>query len=87
MKDWILYVAAVAGFMLPLFNIPLAVKIYRQKSAKNFSLTWAIGLQVCIVLMLPQVLVSPDWSYRIFGIFNFILFSVVFVMVMIYRKS
>lgn len=87
MKDLTLYVAAVAGFMLPLFNIPLAIKIYRQKSAKSFSLIWAIGLQVCTFLMLPQVLVSPDLSYKIFGITNFLLFAVVFVLVMRYRKA
>lgn len=86
-KEFCFYLGVVAGFILPLFNIPLAWKIYKLKSAKNISFLWAVGVWICVVLILPQVLLSPDWSYKIFGIVNFILFSIVFFLVCRFRKQ
>lgn len=86
MKQIIFYVGTVAGLVLPLFNIPLIWGIRRSKNSGNISLLWAWGVWVCIVLMLPQTLMSPDWSFKIFGIANFVLFSAAFAHILYYRR-
>ncbi|MDO8494329.1 MAG: hypothetical protein Q7S68_03225 [Deltaproteobacteria bacterium] len=86
MKNFFLYLGAAVGFILPFFNIPFILKIRKAKSAKNISLAWAYGVWVCIVLMLPQVLLTDDWSFKIFGLVNFLFFSVVAFHVWYYRK-
>ena len=86
MKQFFLYLGALSGFAMPFFNIPLIATIRRNKSSKNISWAWALGVWICIVLMLPQVLISPDWSFKIFGVVNFILFSVTLFYVHRYRK-
>lgn len=67
----------LAGFLLPFFNIPLILTIRRNKSAANISLVWTFGVWICTFLMLPQVFVTEDLTFKIFGLVNFILFSVV----------
>lgn len=76
------WVAAVA---MPLWNIPLIVTIGRRKSSKDISLTWAIGVFACILLMLPSALVSPDPVFKTFGIVNAILFGAAVVQILRYR--
>lgn len=85
MKQTIFYIGMAAGFALPFFNIPLILKIRRNKSSKDISLVWVVGAWSSILLMLPQSLVSPDWSFRIFGLINFLFFSGVFYYVWRYR--
>lgn len=86
MSDWIERIALISGIALPLFNIPLIVKIIQRKSSKDLSLTWALGVWVCIVLMTPQALRSNDMAFRIYGIVNIIFFSIVVIFVLKYRK-
>ncbi|MDZ4224348.1 MAG: hypothetical protein U1D33_00420, partial [bacterium] len=74
-----------AGLVLPLFNLPLVFKIYRTKSAKDFSLIWGFGIWICLLLMLPQVMLTPDLSFRVFGLANFSFFTLVLVAVLRYR--
>ncbi len=86
MEAWIDKIGTVGAIALPLFNIPLIWRIWHRKSAKDLSLSWAVGIWVSIVLMTPQALRSGDATYRIFGLLNIILFSVVAFMVVRYRN-
>ena len=81
-----MYMGVAAGFVLPLFNLPLIFKIYRTKSAKDFSMVWAFGIWICLLLMLPQVILTPDLSFRVFGLSNFAFFSLVLIAVLRYRS-
>jgi len=78
-------IGLVASIVLPLFNIPLILKIRKRQSSKDLSLTWALGVWGCIVLMMPSVLISPDIVFQIFGIVNITFFSVVVVYILKYR--
>jgi len=80
-------VALVASILLPLCNIPLIVKIIRRKSSRDVSMEWAVGVWICLLLMAPAGLVSPDFVWKTYTIVNFVLFSVVLVTVLIYRKG
>ncbi|PIU40367.1 MAG: hypothetical protein COT00_02105 [Candidatus Omnitrophica bacterium CG07_land_8_20_14_0_80_50_8] len=86
MKDWIERVGMVAGVALPFFNIPLIIKLIKRKSSKDLSLSWALGVWICIVLMTPQALRSQDITFRLFGIVNIIFFSAVAFFVLKYRR-
>lgn len=74
-----------ASIVLPLFNIPLVLKIRKRGSSKDFSKTWAIGVWTCILLMTPSVYFSPDIVFKVFGVMNLVLFSVVVVYILKYR--
>ena len=76
----------VGGVSLPLFNIPLIIRIIKRKSSKDLSLSWAIGVWVCIVLMTPQGLRSADPAFRLYSVVNIIFFSMVVFFVLKYRK-
>ena len=68
---------AVAGFILPFFNIPLILHIIKRKSSDDISLVWVIGVRVCILIMSPAALTSKDVAFRSFGITNLIFFTAV----------
>lgn len=85
-SDWMQIAALVGGIVLPLFNIPLILKIVKRQSSSDLSMSWAIGVWVCIVLMTPQALRSTDISFRIYGIVNIIFFSAVVFFVLKYRS-
>ncbi len=84
--DWKQMLALVGGIVLPLFNVPLILNIVKRKSSADISKSWAIGVWVCIVLMTPQALRSPDISYRTYGYVNIIFFSAVVFFVWKYRS-
>ena len=86
MEVWVQKMGTLGAIALPFFNIPLIVRILQRKSSKDFSLSWVIGVWVCILLMTPQALRSSDESFRAFGILNILFFSVVLVMVLRYRN-
>ena len=72
----ILYeISAWAGAVLPLFNIPLMIRIIRRKSADDISLVWLFGVWICILLMSPAALASKDPAFRDFGWMNIIFFT------------
>jgi len=77
----------LAAVALPLFNIPLIFRLWQRKSAKDFSLSWALGVWFCMVLMTPQVLRSTDVTFKVFGILNILFFSIVACLIVKYRKS
>jgi hypothetical protein len=80
------YISAAAAVILPLFNIPLIVRIQQRRSSQDVSLTWAVGVWACFVIMLPSGLTSPDKVYRIFSVANITLFTGVLVQVLRFRN-
>ena len=75
----------IAAVVLPLWNIPLILRIGRRKSSSDLSIAWAVGVWVCLVAMLPAGLVSPDPVFKVFTIANLAIFSAVVVQVLRYR--
>ncbi len=82
MTGWLGMVAAI---VLPFWNIPLILTIQRRKSSKDISLSWALGVFTCLVLMLPSGLESSDPVFKVFCIVNVVLFSAVVVQVFRFR--
>ncbi len=77
----------IAAIVLPLWNIPLIVRIEQRKSSKDVSIWWAIGVETCLLLMLPSGLHTTDPVYKAFTIANALLFSAVVVQVIRYRRG
>ncbi len=80
-------IALIAAIALPLFNIPLIVRIIRRKSSADMSVSWALGVWICFLLMAPESLRSPDNVWRAFSIMDIILFTCVLIAVLVYRKE
>jgi len=79
-------IAFLAAVTLPLWNIPLIVRIIKRKSSKDISIYWALGVWVSFLLMAPEAFNSPDRVWRAFNIMNLILFTAVVIAVLVYRK-
>ena len=75
----------IAAIILPFWNIPLIVRIGRRRSSKDMSLWWTVGVFVCLLLMLPSGLTSPDRVFKAFSLVNIVLFGAVVVQVIRYR--
>ena len=80
-------IALVAAIVLPFWNIPLIVRIVKRKSSRDISIYWVVGVWTCFALMAPDGFVSEDLVWRTFNIVNFILFTVVLIIVFIYRRE
>ena len=80
-------VAFVAAIILPLWNIPLILRIIRRRSSQDISIYWLMGVWTCFLLMAPQGLKSQDPVWRIFNIMNLILFTAVVIVTLAYRKK
>ncbi|HBG61991.1 MAG: hypothetical protein A2Y03_01125 [Omnitrophica WOR_2 bacterium GWF2_38_59] len=76
-----------AAIVMPLFNIPLIIRIIKRKSSEDISLLWAIGVWVCIILMAPSGIKSDDMVFRTFNISNVCLFTLVVIIAIKYRRS
>jgi len=87
MMTFIEKIGLVAAISLPLFNIPLILKIIQRKSSKDLSLTWVLGVWVCIVLMFPSGFQSDDVVWKVFNIVNITFFTVVMIVTVKYRKG
>ena len=87
MKDLITKIGFIAAVVLPLWNIPLIIKIIKRKSSQDISLSWALGVWVCILFMFPSGIVSNDLTWKAFNIVNLILFSCVVFTTLKYRKG
>ena len=87
MKDLIAKIGFIAAVILPLWNIPLIVKIAKRKSSRDISLSWAMGVWVCILFMFPSGMISPDLTWKAFNIVNLVLFSGVVAVVLKYRRT
>jgi MFS-type transporter involved in bile tolerance (Atg22 family) len=79
-------VGVVASVVLPLFNIPLILKIRKRGSSKDYSLTWTFGILGCLLLMLPSALLTPDIVFKVFGIINLVTFSIVVFYILKYHS-
>ena len=42
-QSFISSIGVVAAAVLPLFNIPLIIRIVKRKSSEDISLSWAVG--------------------------------------------
>ncbi len=78
-------IALIAAVVLPLWNIPLIVRIIKRKSSEDISIYWAMGVWVCFLLMAPQAFRSSDIVWRVFNIMNLILFTAVVICVWVYK--
>lgn len=79
------WLGAATAVILPLWNIPLIVRISRRRSSKDVSPSWALGVWVCLLLMLPAGLRSSDPVFRLFTVANVILFTGVVAQVLRFR--
>jgi len=80
-------IAFIAAIVLPLFNIPLIVRVVKRRSSKDLSIHWALGVWICFLLMAPEAFRSTDIVWRAFSIMNIILFTCVLIAVLAYRKG
>ena len=80
-------IALIAAVVLPFWNIPLIVRIIRRKSSRDISVYWTLGVWTCFLLMAPEGFRSPDIVWRTFNIVNLILFTLVVIVVLTYRKG
>lgn len=80
-------IGLVAGIILPLFNIPLILKIVKRKSSQDLSMTWVVGVWLCIVLMAPSGFVSEDIVWRIFNYVNVTFFTGVLIVAWKYKDG
>jgi uncharacterized protein with PQ loop repeat len=79
--------ALVAGIILPFWNIPLVLRVIKRRSSEDISISWALGVWICMLLMAPSAFVSEDIVWRIFNIINTVIFSIVVIIVLKYRKK
>ena len=77
----------ISAIVLPLWNIPLIIRIVQRKSSRDISLYWALGVWTCFILMAPSGFASKDLVWRTFNITNLILFTLVVIFVLAYRRG
>jgi len=70
-------IGLVAALILPLWNIPMIVRIIRRRSSDDLSLWWVLGVWSCFVLMAQSGFQSADLVWRTFNITNMGMFTVV----------
>ena len=80
-------IGMLSGIIMPLFNIPLILRIIRRRSSADISLLWVIGVWSCVIAMLPSSLRSPDPVLAVFGIINSLFFSAVFFTVLYFHSG
>lgn len=78
--------ALVAAIVLPLWNIPLIVRVVKRRSSRDISIYWVLGVWTCFLLMAPEAFRSSDPIWRIFNIVNLIFFTAVVIVVLAYRN-
>ena len=76
-----------AAVILPLWDIPLMVRVIRRKSSQDISLGWAFGLWMSSVLMAPSAFVSGDRVAIGFNTVNVTMLTAVLIVVFKYRKG
>ena len=72
-------VGLIAAIILPLFNIPLILKMIKRKSSSDISLCWALGVWCCLLLMAPSGFTSEDIVWKTFNYANIVLFTIVVI--------
>ncbi len=76
-----------AALALPLWDIPLMVRIVRRKSSQDISMGWAVGIWISSVLLAPSAFVSGDKMAIGFNTVNVIMLTAVLIVVLKYRKG
>ncbi len=79
-------IGLVASICLPLWNVPLIMRIVQRQSSRDLSLVWVVGVWVCSLLMVPAGLVSKDTIFKMFTLINIFLFTGVLAVAFKYRK-
>lgn len=80
-------IGLIASFALPLFNIPLILRMIERKSSEDISMIWVVGVWMCIVLMTPRALMSHDLAFQVYGVMNIVFFTLVLFFTVKYRKK
>jgi len=76
-----------AATILPLWDIPLILRIVRRKSSQDISLAWAVGLWASSVLMAPSAFISGNKQAIGFDIVNVTMLTAVLIVVVKYREA
>ena len=76
-----------AGVILPLWDIPLMVRMYQRKSSQDISMVWAVGIWASAVLMTPSSFITGDKLAIGFNIMNVTMLTGVLIMTIKYRKG
>lgn len=76
-----------SGIIMPLFNVPLILRIIRRRSSADIRLLWVIGVWSCVMAMLPSSMQPPDPVLVVFGIINSLFFSAVFFTVLYFHPD
>jgi hypothetical protein len=79
-------VGLIAAVVMPLWNIPLILRIERRRSSGDISLLWVLGVWACILMMAPAGVHSPDPAFRAFTWMNLLFFTAVVVQVLRFRR-
>ncbi|MBI3315146.1 MAG: hypothetical protein HYZ86_04335 [Candidatus Omnitrophica bacterium] len=81
------YIGLAASIGLPLWNIPLILRIIKRRSSADLSMTWVMGVWVCSLLIVPSGFMSKDIIWRSFSIVNLVLFTGVVIVAFKYRQG
>lgn len=76
-----------AAVILPLWDIPLIVRVVQRKSSQDISLIWAAGIWVTAVLMAPSAFISGNKLAIGFNTMNVIMLTGVMIVTVKYRKG
>jgi uncharacterized protein with PQ loop repeat len=87
MEHWIKIFGLVAAVVLPLWNIPLIMRIVQRKSSEDISLWWALGVWFSLLVMAPSGFTSKDIVWKVFNITNLVLFSAVVFFTLRYHRG
>lgn len=79
------FLGLVSSVVLPLFNIPLIIRMIQRRSSADLSLFWAFGVFLCLIALLPSAWQSGSLVFRVFTIANIVLFSGVVLTVVYFR--
>lgn len=80
-------IGLISAIILPFWNIPLIVRVIRRKSSSDISIFWALGVWICMILMAPSAFTSSDFIWKTFNIINLTFFSIVVLVVLVFRKG
>ena len=84
---WVEQMGLAASIAMPLWNIPLIIKIVKRRSSADISMAWLWGVWICAILMAPSGFASKDIVWRVFNIVNLILFTGVVIAVLRFRPK
>ena len=76
-----------AAIILPLWDIPLIIRVIKRKSSQDISMAWAVGIWATAVLMTPSAIISGDVQAIGFNVMNLTMLTGVMIVVIKYRKG